>query len=158
MPRRSVTSSRIRPLVAPPSPSNAQREVSKPAYDPQSYIGRFKAHAKALPEDVVDEIFAKLRIQLEGNSEYQPDNAAFWEDVDFLDVPAKQPVRVMIYELLTTSVWERYQRLRVVPVLREGRIVSHAVFPHHLAHLEAELRAQEWVGWKQTLLLVELRM
>ena len=153
-PMSSVRDSRVRARALPASPTPAQQEVARPVYTSLEYIGRVKAHPDCRIEDVVEELQRKLVIH--GPIRPDPRNATTWRDTDWLLFPPRTCIPLMSYSLLVRNIWEQFQDMRRVPVMSEGRLMTHVVLPQSVSLAEAEKRCERWAGWKYAVILVAL--
>ena len=139
----------------PSSPIPAQIEVSKPVYNHiDDYVGRVKAHPSSMVEEVIEEL--QRRLSIRGVIRPDPRNAVTWDQVDRLQFPERNSYSPHAPPPLANNIWDQFQNMRLIPIMRDGKLGTHMVMPSSLSLHEAQYRAEQWAGWRFTFLMVAL--
>ena len=129
--------------VWPTSPPAAQPDpIPKSVYVDNKNIGTIFAAPTADVTEVIDEFVMNIRplsfVQI------NPLQAIEWRHVTYLEIDPPPTPRCDDMPLdLREGRWERLQKIRMVPMIKDGDVLDIALFPWHLPINEAQYRLDE---------------
>ena len=137
----------------PQSPPAAQPDrIMKNVYYNDKMYGKMYAAPKATVSNILDDLLEKYKPL--SPVEVYPMHAIHWDDVEYIKVELPPPSRVLSFKDLRVGRWEALQKIRHVPVLEDGLVVTHALFPWFLTLDAAQDRIEEGMfrdlKWKIT--------
>ena len=111
-------------------------------------VGYIWADPNALVVDVIQNVRNELSIFVD--MKIRPSEARLWKDVRIITFGPRPRVEVARYHDMRIDRWELYQKPRVLPILYNGSVESHAVYPWKLTLPFIQYRLDLWARTRHT--------